>query len=136
MNRVLVIVAVGLSGVFFGAAACFVALLGWQSYDDSRALDVTTEVCGETDAEGHQVCVQRREGRPGVLGTTSVDYLYFVHRFDGEDFPRVTYAPYPFHDSGLDATVEAERVVVRGKQHGGPDTVVTYPQVFYAVGDS
>ncbi|WP_154402600.1 hypothetical protein [Nocardioides speluncae] len=129
MNRVLVIVAVGLAGVFFGAVACFVGLLGWQSYDDSRALDVTEEVCGATDTEGRQVCVQRREGRSGVLGGEAVDYLYFVHRVNGEDISRVTYAPYPFHDDGLEATVEKNRVVVRGEQ----GLMAVYPQRFYAL---
>lgn len=134
MNRVLVIVAVGLAGVFFGAVACFVAMLGWQSYDDSRALDVTAEVCGVTDVDGWQVCVQRREGRPGVIDSTTVDYLYFLHRKDGTDYPRVTYAPYPFHGDGLDATVEAGRVVVRDTGHS--KAVAIYPARFYAVGDS
>jgi ABC-type Fe3+-hydroxamate transport system substrate-binding protein len=136
MNRVLAIVAIGLSGVLFGVVACFVSLVVWQSYDESRALDVTAEVCGVEDADGRQVCVQRREGRAGVLGGDQIDYLYFVHRVDGEDIPRVTYAPYPFHDSDLNVTVEAERVVVRGKQHGGPDAVVTYPQGFYSLDNS
>lgn len=131
MNRVLVIVIVGLTAVVFGAVACFIGLLGWQSYDDSRALDVTGEVCGATDAEGQQVCVQRREGRSGVLGGGRVDYLYFVHRVDGEDIPRVTYAAYPFHADGLDATVEADRVVVRDKEHGG--ATATYPEAFYVL---
>lgn len=136
MNRVLVIVAVGLAGVFFGAVVCFVTLLGWQSYDESRALDVTEEVCGATDTDGNQVCVQRREGRPSVLGGEQVDYLYFVHRIDGEDYPRVTYAAYPFHGDGLDATVEADRVVVRSTRIYDKGTVAVYPESFYAISDS
>lgn len=136
MNRVLVIVAVGLAGVFFGAATCVVALLGWQSYDESRALDVTAEVCGAADAEGAQLCVQRREGRPGVLGGDQIDYLYFVHRVDGEDWPRVTYAAYPFYGDGLDATVEADRVVVRSTRIYDKGTVAVYPESFYAISDS
>lgn len=134
MNRVLVIVAVGLSGVFFGALTCFVSLLGWQTYDESRPLDVTEEVCGDEDADGVRVCVQRREGRPGVLGGDQVDYLYFVHRVDGEDIPRVIRTAYPFYVDGLDATVEAGRVVVRDT--GYSKAVAIYPSRFYAVGDS
>jgi hypothetical protein len=129
MNRVLVIVAIGLSGVLFGAVACFVSLLVWQSYDESRALDVTAEVCGVEDADGHQVCVQRREGRAGVLGGHQVDYLYFVHRVDGEDIPRVTYAPYPFHDDGLEVDFGRGQIVVRDAE--GASAV--YPEAFYAL---
>lgn len=129
MNRVLVIVAVGLAGVFFGAVVCFVSLLVWQSYDESRALDVTAEECEPEDAEGAQVCVQRREGRPGVLGGAQVDYLYFVHRVDGEDIPRVTYAAYPFHEDGLTVTFGRGQIVV----HGDDGAEAVFPDAFYAL---
>ena len=113
-----------------GALLTASSVIGVRMGTDMRTLAVVAQTC-DTDptVSGMQGwCVQTRHRDAGPL-TDEVTYLYFVAVQDGQQIPRVTYAPFPFtdHDAPYAVTFSADAIIVTGEN----GVTVTYPESMY-----
>jgi hypothetical protein len=104
----------------------------WGEVRGSLSPETVDEVC-EVDPtlSGFQGwCVQHRRQAGGLVHEQQ-DWVYVVGVQDGQQVPRVTYAPFPFvdDDTELDVRFEPDRIVLVDDE----GVEVTYPQEYYAL---
>jgi hypothetical protein len=104
----------------------------WGEVRWSLSPETVDEVC-EVDPtlSGFQGwCVQHRRQAGGLVHEQQ-DWVYVVGVQDGQQVPRVTYAPFPFvdDDTELDVRFEPDRIVLVDDE----GVEVTYPQEYYAL---